>query len=196
MKVTEFLDILLPKGFELIAGEKGLDKRITGINIMDNPDTIKWLKKGEFLITSGYLLKDDIEAQKKTIIDLAHIKSSGIGIKSHRYIEEISPEVIDTANKNGVPIILIPYEFTLSDVSNVFYKEIYNRQNIIIQKSLYIHESLTNIVINGGSIREVTSEVAKFIGNPVIVFDEYKNPLFLEQLYIQKIFCLQSQALL
>lgn len=174
MKIREFWEVILPKGFTLIAGEIGLDREITGIDTMENPDTNKWLKEGGFLITSGYLLKDSVKEQKKFIKELAEIKASGIGIKNNRYIQEISKEVIDIANEYKIPLILIPYEYTLSDVSNMFYKEVYSRQSYIIEKSLDIHEKLTNVVLNGGSIKEVTKEVVKLIGNPVIVFDEHR----------------------
>ena len=41
------------EGMKLIAGEKGLQKVMEKVNLLDNPDMIRWIKDGEFLITSS-----------------------------------------------------------------------------------------------------------------------------------------------
>ena len=40
------------EGMKLIAGEKGLQKVMEKVNLLDNPDMIRWIKDGEFLITA------------------------------------------------------------------------------------------------------------------------------------------------
>ena len=51
-------------GLKLIAGAQNAGNLITGVNIMDNPDTFDWLTAGEFVLTTGYLFQNDVEAKK------------------------------------------------------------------------------------------------------------------------------------
>ena len=46
-------------GFHWITGNKSGLNEITCVNIMDNPDTIRWFKGGELVLSTGYLMKDD-----------------------------------------------------------------------------------------------------------------------------------------
>lgn len=173
LNVKDFFDCLKNKGFTLLAGVKGQNIKITTINMMESPDVLKWIKPGEFLLTTGYFMKDNEELQLNFIKQLSDIKAAGIGIKENRYIKELSDKTIEEANKRNLPIIIIPYEYSLSDVSAIFYKELYQRQNLILRKSLNIHEQFMSIVLSGGSIAEISKELGELINNPLMIVSEY-----------------------
>lgn len=193
MDVKDFVVSLKEKGFELLSGINGLEKPLTSINMMENPDTLKWIKSGEFLLTTGYFMKDDEELQLNFIRELSKIGAAGIGIKKNRYILELSDRVLEEAKALSLPIIEIPYEFSLSDVSSMFYKELYERQSKKLRRSFDIHEQFMNIVINGGGIKELTEELGDIINNPVLITDEHgkiiSNKNFLNhEYYIKDLF--------
>jgi len=169
----DFFHCLEDKGFTLLTGRDGLNREITTINMMENPDTLKWIKPGEFLLTTGYFMKDNEELQLEFIKQLSSINAGGIGLKKNRYISDLSQKVIEEANSVNLPIIIIPYEYSLSDVSSIFYKEVYERQSEVLRKSLNIHEQFMNIVLSGGSIEELSRELENLINNPLIIVNEY-----------------------
>ena len=43
----------------MLTGDVGLDRTISAVTVMDAPDVINWLKGNEFVITSGYSIKDN-----------------------------------------------------------------------------------------------------------------------------------------
>jgi purine catabolism regulator len=43
-------------GAELLAGRGGLDQRVTGVNVMEVPDILPWVKPRELLLTTGFPL--------------------------------------------------------------------------------------------------------------------------------------------
>jgi purine catabolism regulator len=169
----DFFHCLKDKGFTLLTGRDGLNREITTINMMENPDTLKWIKPGEFLLTTGYFMKDNEELQLEFIKQLSSINAGGIGLKKNRYISDLPQKVIEEANSVNLPIIIIPYEYSLSDVSSIFYKEVYERQSEVLRKSLNIHEQFMNIVLSGGSIEELSRELENLINNPLIIVNEY-----------------------
>lgn len=46
-------------GLKLMTDTADLQAEITNINIIDNPDSYDWLSSGDFLLTTGYFLRDD-----------------------------------------------------------------------------------------------------------------------------------------
>lgn len=94
--------------FELIAGEKGLERTITDIDVFEIPDGIHWAEGGEFAITTGYYFKDQPKELLKMVEVLNQKKSAGMGIKLGRFIDSLPQEVVDYANEVGFPLLSIP----------------------------------------------------------------------------------------
>jgi len=172
MKLKDVLKIREIEDLKVISGFKGKDEVITNINIMDNPDTVKWLQKGELLLTTGYLLKDDNELQKSLIKDLSEKGCSGLGIKLKRYIDDLPKSMLEQSKLYNFPIIAIPYNYSLSHISNLIYKEIYNKQRELLEKSIEIHKTLTQLSLQGGGLDAICSELVKIVSNPVMMIDD------------------------
>lgn len=187
LSVEDLLNLPELKDLTLVSGENGIDELISAINTMDNPDTFRWLKEGEFLITSGYVLKENPELVKEIVKIMVDIGCSGLGIKIQRYFNKIPNEIVEASNKYNFPIIEIPYDYSLSYVSSVFYKEVYIARRRIMDQSIEMQEHFTNTVLMGGGLNKISQELALIIENPVIILDktglllsysEYKdNPL-------------------
>lgn len=189
LSVEDLLNLPELKDLTLISGENGIDGLISAINTMDNPDTFMWLKEGELLITSGYVLKENPDLIKEIVKIMVDIGCSGLGIKIQRYFNEIPNEIIQASNKYNFPVIEIPYDYSLSYVSSIFYKEVYIARRRIMDQSIEMQERFTNTVLMGGGLNKISEELALIIQNPVIILDktglllsysEYKdNPLLL-----------------
>lgn len=48
--------LLIPnlQGAIVLAGQKGMDRAVNRVNVMEVPDVIDWVRPGEFLVTSGF----------------------------------------------------------------------------------------------------------------------------------------------
>ena len=113
--------------FICLAGNKGIQNPITGINIMDNPDTVPWLKNNELILSTGYIFTStDLY---KTIIQNLHDQGcSGLSIKVHRYMESIPKEMIEQANSLDFPIFSIPFSSTMEEIVNLVYYEMFRSE--------------------------------------------------------------------
>ncbi|WP_198286495.1 MULTISPECIES: PucR family transcriptional regulator [Bacillus] len=114
--------------FKVVAGEQGLNRMISSVSIMDNPD-ISLIKSGELLLTTGYVFKDDLKAQVELVGELAKRGCAGLAIKVHRFLTAIPEEMILEANRYRLPILVIPYEAPLSDLLYSLTKEIILTEN-------------------------------------------------------------------
>ena len=110
------------KPLDVVAGQDGLNREISVISVMDAPDSYKWLKGGEFILTSAYLSGGDSKFLELDLINLIEANSSSLGIKKDRYLKEIPPNIVLLANKYQFPVIEIPYHFRWSDIIAVYYE--------------------------------------------------------------------------
>ena len=61
IRLRDILAMDIFRNFKIIAGKNGSDREVKTVSVMDAPDIYKWMKGGEFLITSGYVVKDQPE---------------------------------------------------------------------------------------------------------------------------------------
>ncbi|WP_010281115.1 PucR family transcriptional regulator [Bacillus timonensis] len=164
--------------FTVIAGKKGLDREVKTVNVIDAPGIHHYLKGGEFLITTGYLLKEDPSKIKDLIISIHSYGAAALGIKLKRFIDELPSEVIETAEKVNLPIISIPIHYSFSDIINPVLSEIINKQARSLLYSNNIHKSFTDLAIRGGGVDEIIDTLANLIGTDIIYHD-----IFFEKVY-------------
>jgi purine catabolism regulator len=170
--IKDILKMKVMEKCKIIAGEAGSGNVITRVNVMADPDILSWVNEGEFLLTTGYFFKTtSIEEQMNLIRESAAKKLSGIGIKVNPYLESLPVEIENLANQLKFPIIEIHQEVPFSDIMSPVFKEIFERQTNILRKVETLHHDTMNVILKGGSIREILKSLVKSIENPVLVKD-------------------------
>ncbi len=169
--VKDMLELDVFKDIKVVAGLGGLSNVVTNVNVMEVPDILNWIRPGDFLLTTGYSIKDDKEAQCALIPMLAEKKAAAIGIKPKRYLTEIPPEMVEFADRYNIPLLEIPFDLSFSDIMSPVMKMIVNKQMAILVKSDEAHKKLMNIVLSGGSIVDIMDATAEIVGCPICVRD-------------------------
>lgn len=110
--VRELLDIYQLKDLKVLAGMGGLENRVGTVTVMEVPETTRYLRGDDFLITSLYSVGNDVEKQCELVRGLLETKSACLAIKLGKYAERLSEEMLEIANRNEFPILLIPPDMT------------------------------------------------------------------------------------
>lgn len=171
LTVKNFLQLAPFKTFKLVAGEKGLENTITGVNILDNPDASDWLSAGELLITSGYFFSENSKVQRRFIQRFKEINCSAICIKPHIYLKGIPDSMRVLADELNLPLIEIPYGMAFSKIMNSVMAELSGRMDKLNQVSLAIHSQFFDISLHGGGMKKIASSLAEMVNNPVVLLD-------------------------
>lgn len=156
---------------EVIAGKKGLNRVINSVSIMDHPDT-SWIKRGDFLLTTGYVFKDDKKLQINLVKELAKRGCAGMAIKLRRFLPEIPPEMIEEANQYRLPLLELPFEAILSDLLFSFTHEIVNRENLInvpSQQNEVFKRILSRNITDSIDVHNQLSELGFDLESPYII---------------------------
>ena len=65
---------------------------------------VEWMRTGELLLTTGYVLKENPQKQEDILRGLIQNGASGLAIKTRRYFDEIPPSIIELAETSGFPV--------------------------------------------------------------------------------------------
>jgi len=169
--VREILEIGVLQRATVICGEGGLDNIVKSVTVMDVPDISKWLKGNEFLLTNAFVIKDDIAAQKKLILDLKTKNVSALGIKLKRFLDEVPEEMIKLSDEYNIPIISLPSEISWIDVIEPVMQEIINKQLKILEETIQINNELIETASNSTDLDSLCRYVEKLIGRPTALID-------------------------
>ncbi|MTI49824.1 MAG: PucR family transcriptional regulator [Firmicutes bacterium] len=172
---------------KVIAGFKGVKNVVSKVNIMADPDILNWVDEGELLLTTAYSFKkDNIEEQKKLIKECSKKKLAGIGIKIYPYLESLSQEVLDLADRLNFPIIDLYYAIPFSDIMTPILKEIFNKQARLLQRVEHVHEELMNAMLSNSSLKKIAEVISHNIKNPILIKLQSPNESIEEFDFIDK----------
>lgn len=169
VSVKEILKSDTLKGSEVICGQTGLENNITTVNVIEVPDIINWVKKGEFLLTTAYSIRDDILKLNEWIPHMKKIGVAGIGIKTKRYIESLPETVIQTANTLGFPIISIPFEVSFGDVITSILTNVVNRQMDLLIQIDNFNNKIKDIMLGGGDLKAIATMIYDVVNAPIAI---------------------------
>ncbi|MFA9377956.1 MAG: PucR family transcriptional regulator [Lachnotalea sp.] len=104
---------------KIIAGESGLSSIISWIYIMEDVTTADFIRGSELIITTGLGINTE-EAFYHLVEVAMNQKASGIIVNTGNYINTIPISVIELCNKVGFPLLVMPWEIHLVDITQEY----------------------------------------------------------------------------
>jgi PucR family transcriptional regulator, purine catabolism regulatory protein len=172
LTLAELLDDEVLAGAQLIAGRAGLGRSVSAVNVMTVPDIGRWVRQDEFLLATGYPLPRDDEGQGKLLTDLHRLGLAGIGIKLDRYMPELRQEMIDVAERLGLPLVVIPERIRFDDILSRAFATIVNRQASALARAQEIHHSFLEITLAGGGLEELARRLSGLLSDASVVITD------------------------
>ncbi|HHJ06794.1 MAG TPA: hypothetical protein ENK24_04770, partial [Anaerolineae bacterium] len=164
---------------KVLAGAKGLDNPIEWSHIIDVPNIIEMVGEGrQLIITTGQGLPKSAPAQKKFIAELAAAGLSGIIISvGGKFLQKIPRAFISAADALDFPIITIPSDVRFVDITRLIHEKIVSRQYALLKESDHIHQTLTQIVLEGGGLQDLADALSELVERSVTIEDPALNLL-------------------
>jgi purine catabolism regulator len=161
----------------LLAGKEGLHRQVRRVNVMEVPDVTDWVQSGEFLMTTGYPLRDNPHTFVELIRQLSAKGVVALGIKTKRFVDIIPPEVITVADALKFPLIELPPQTIFSEIIHevmelVLAHEMF--QLTILQERM---QAITSVMMDGGGIIEMLQELERLFNHHVLFLDTHADVL-------------------
>ena len=169
--VAELLELPAFEGHTLLAGCKGLDLRVLGINLSDTPDYYLWLSKNEIIVTACHAIHNDIQALDKFVLNVSDSGMSAIFIKPYPYLKKIPDIMITQADMLGIPLIELPKGVQFSSLTKAISDELLRRQTIRLEEALTANKMLTSTIIEGAALEDIVCMISALMNNSVMILD-------------------------
>src|SRR5215472_1401668 len=163
MRMSEFA------AARLIGGERGLDRPIEWVRLMETPDIQP--RSGDLLLTTGFPIKDDRAAQIRLIGRIAESGGAGLLVKPHPYLRKLAPEILTEANRLNVPLFTVGAGVQLVDVMAPLLERIINAEHWRLRQSFEIHRRFTELVLDGKGVNEICRTLAELLESAVVIED-------------------------
>lgn len=117
------------KDMKLIAGEKGLSRKVTWFYIGENINVGEWGKGGELMFITGRGMDRSTEGMIELVRICNSYNLAGLVISVNKmYIGSLPQEVIDEADRLEFPVFTIPWEVKRIEVSKEIVTLLMNEQ--------------------------------------------------------------------
>lgn len=173
--LDKLLSLEALKGARVLAGSRGMSRRITKVNVMEVPDILEWVSEGELLITAAYSIKDNIEILLELIPKLNDKGVAALGIKVGRYVKNLPEDIIELAEELGFPILELPFCTSHTEIISSILTEVINDQMNLLKRIDKFNSEMMDIVIKGGSLKEISHKLYESIGNSVAIYENVYN---------------------
>ena len=169
--VGQILQLPVLKDARLLAGEDGLDRRVTSVTVGEVPDIADWLSGGEMVLSTMFAVKGDLDRQRDFCRRVMMAGASALFVKTTRFVENVPADIIELAAKRKFPIVEVPQSLRWTRLMQDVTEVIINRQASQLERSQAIHRSLLGVVIRGGGWQDLAEEASRLLEGPVFVVD-------------------------
>ncbi|MTI47426.1 PucR family transcriptional regulator [Sporosalibacterium faouarense] len=163
------------KTVKLVAGFKGISRKVNNASLMEVPDIFPYVEANNLLITTLYPIYDNKDAIQELIPKLASQGLAGICIKPGRYIEEIPEIMIQQANNLQFPILQLPQDANLSDLVNDILELSLDKHISTLEFRNYVHDKLMDLFLKGADIKTLVESLSNIVEFPVFLLDGELN---------------------
>lgn len=183
IRIHEALQLPIMQKTKLVAGVKGLQNLIEWVTIVEVIDDIHRLQEGEFLITTGFGLRENEEKRIEFEKLLSLGKLSGVALYTGFYLEEIPRSFIEIADQHALPLIEIPPSINFSMISKELLVQIVNKQSQILEHTLRIHQDFTRLVLDHQGFDPITQTLSQMINASVILTNKQREVISFQTIH-------------
>jgi purine catabolism regulator len=128
-----------------------------------------WLNGGELVLTTWFNLPNDTDSQIDYIRQMAQRQVVGLVMTVGKYIDAIPQPLRSVADELNFPLIEIPYTVRFVDVARAVNGALSQGNLDRVQRALTINQQLTQIVLEGGGLRELAQKLASLVRHSISI---------------------------
>lgn len=100
---------------QVVSGKEGVDRRVTGVNVMESDSLTAFFKQDELLVTTGISIHGDMERLFALVEAAYERKTAGMILNVGPYIPYIPQKVLQFSNTHAFPVFEMPWVYRVAD---------------------------------------------------------------------------------
>lgn len=154
----------------LVAGKSGRKNLISWAHVVDVPNAhFTYDREGVLLLTTGFGIQDDPEAQASLVPRLVEKGFAGLVLSTGKFFPKAPAIMRKQANAHNFPLIETPSDLNFIDLTEAIFEHIVNDQYALLQQSSRINKALTQVVLNGGDLNDLATTLAQLLERSVTI---------------------------
>lgn len=159
----------------LVAGRRGVHKRIEWSHIIDVPDVVGNVGPNCLIITTGQGLPAQPQQQVQFIESLHQAGIAGMVLSIGKILSHPPAALVRAADSCNFPLITVPWTQRFVEVTRYIHEQVVSEQYTLLKKSDHIHQTLNQIVLEGGGLQELAEVLARLVERAVTIEDPELN---------------------
>ncbi len=153
----------------VVAGADSLDRPVRWTHVSEVRDVARLLRGGELLLLTGLVLPDDEAGLREYVGALADVGAAGVCVELGRRFQKLPRAMIRAAEERHLPLIELQQEIRFVAVSEAVHARIVDSQLAELRASEELHQTFTELSVEGAAPAEVVRQAARIAGRPVIL---------------------------
>src|ERR1700694_1184305 len=154
---------------KLVAGAEGRARPIEWVRMMETPEVQP--RAGDLMLTTGFPIKDDRDAQVRLIGRIADGGGAGLVVRPHPYLRKLPPEMITEADRLNVPLFTVGADVQFIELMTPLLERIINAEHWRLKRSIEIHRRFTELGLDGTGVKEICATLAELLESAVTIED-------------------------
>ncbi len=167
---------LLHLRVDVLAGAGGLDRPIAWAHAVDNPHPWDWLDPGALVMTSGWIIPEEPEAQRTFIERMAAAGLAGLFTGEDPKIPplrvpELSREMLEAADRLDFPVLWGDMSTSWTEVSRMVVRANLIREGRMLNVILRVHDKVRGWLASPGSSQELLDALGDVVEARISAID-------------------------
>jgi purine catabolism regulator len=169
LTVADALQLQEFGGARVVAGAGGLHHPVAWVHIASGPDAPQWVHGGELVLTTARNLPADPGEQRQYVQAMADKGVAALAVTIGRHLNHAPDHLREAADQNNLPLIEISYQAPFIDIAKATNERIAQENMAMVERALTIHRVLTQLVLDGGDLKQLAGKLAGLIGQSISI---------------------------
>ena len=157
-------------GPRVVAGAAGLDRTVRWVHVTELLDVASILRGGELVLSTAIAWPEDRELLAAFVADLAKLGAAGLVVElGRRYPDTLPKTLLAAAEKHQLPVITLALDTRFVTITEAVHGLIIDAQLAELRASDEVHQTFTELAVEGASPDEVVQQIGRMSGCPVIL---------------------------
>ncbi|SHM86701.1 purine catabolism regulatory protein [Caldanaerovirga acetigignens] len=170
--VREAYNVLKDEGIYWMAGQRGENRLIESVSVLEIPDCYEWLCGGEMILTTFYTCRND-EERLKLLEGLERGGAACIMLHPGSGKLSINLELLMRfADEINFPLFIIDRKVPYSIIIKKVYELLLSKKEQELKRAQEINDTMNNILLSNGGASEIIEKLSSITNKTVLFLDE------------------------
>lgn len=157
---------------EVVAGAASLGRPVRWAHVLDIGEVADLLRGGELVLSTGVSMRGEPGAQVAFVEALAGQRAAALAVELGTVYEHALPAAMTlTADRHGLPVIAFRRRVRFVDITQAVHGRLLHEEIAVLRRSEAMQGAFDRVALHGGRVPDVLQELARVIGNPVVLED-------------------------